>query len=324
MIGGFEQYREARKGRLDQAFEGRVSGFLGGVTGSRAGLLKSALKGGKKVRGTLLCLVSDALEGDREQALPRAVAVELIHAASLIHDDYVDQDRFRRRAPAVWTLSGSRNAVLLGDVIFASAIEMMSAMGPEDGRLVSRAIAQISAGALMEPTDPGGTAVEIGRDAPGADLYEEIIFLKTGVLFGTACELGAVSAGVDREARRHWFRYGSLLGEAYQIADDTHDIKKVLAGGGAAPGSLAPLVPAFLRFVEEMRPRIPTLLSNGLPAGGDGLEPLFRLAVARMEEEIEERLQFASAEILAYAGRPFGALARRAPRDIIEMFNRRE
>ncbi|MCF8062338.1 MAG: polyprenyl synthetase family protein, partial [Deltaproteobacteria bacterium] len=234
------------------------------------------------------------------------------------------QDRFRRRSPAVWTLSGARNAVLLGDVIFASAIETMSAMGSEDGRLVSRAIAGISSGALLEQIRRRGSVEGINFGDSAAGLYERIISLKTGLLFGTACELGAVSAAAGEEARRRWFRYGSLLGEAYQIADDTHDIRKILSGGTAAPEAIAPLVPALLRFGEEMRPLIPSLLLEGIRGADGRLYGLLQPAVLRMEQEIERRLQSASAEVPAFTRRPFGALARRAPGDIIEMFTRAE
>ena len=87
-------------------------------------------------------------------ALPRAVALELIQTATLIHDDFVDQHEQRRNLPALWTLEGARKAVLLGDVIFASAIQLMSELGREDGLIISNAIAEVSRGAYQEPLDP--------------------------------------------------------------------------------------------------------------------------------------------------------------------------
>jgi hypothetical protein len=210
--------------------------------------------------------------------------------------------------------------VLLGDFVIASAVEMMSAAGPEECRLVSRAVARISGGALLEQGDACMAAWNGGPRGPGP-LYECIVSLKTGALFGTACELGAVSARAGAPDRRRWCRYGSLLGEACQIADDIHDIEKLLSGGTLAPEAVAPLVPAILRFSGGMGLRLRSLLREGVIGTDPRLEPVLRTAVRRMEREIDSRLQAASAEVGDLAGSAFAALALRAPRDIIEAFS---
>ena len=87
---------------------------------------------------------------------------------------------------------------MIGDVLFATAIQMMSDLSREDGLTISRAMAQVSLGALREPLDPLNLSREMAADRDGGRLYEKIIRLKTGILFGAACHLGAISAGADR------------------------------------------------------------------------------------------------------------------------------
>src|SRR3990172_8749684 len=133
MTTDVQEYLRKRRILLDKAFRETLSGLLQSVPLRDTAFFMDALAGGKKLRGCLACLICEALGGSLEAVIPRAVAVELIQAATLIHDDFVDQDRMRRNRPAVWTLAGARRAVLLGDVIFASAIKMMSELGRNDG-----------------------------------------------------------------------------------------------------------------------------------------------------------------------------------------------
>ncbi len=156
-------------------------------------------------------MVSESLGGALESAVPRAISVEMIQAATLIHDDFVDQDTIRRGGPATWTVEGARRAVLIGDVIFASAIEMMSDLSREDGAAVSHAIAQVSRGALHEPLDPLALAAQIESGRVDEQLYEKVIRLKTAILFGTACQLGAIAANSNAELRETLYRYGLRL-----------------------------------------------------------------------------------------------------------------
>ncbi len=225
--------------RLDEAFNRHLTFLLEDIPLRHAASLGASLEGGKKIRGGLLCMLNSALGGVLESAIPRANAVELIQTASLIHDDFVDQDTVRRNRPATWTLVGARRAVLLGDVMFASAIKMMSDLSQEDGSVISDAIAQVARGAIHEPLDPLLLIGEIESNRLDGRLYEKIIHLKTGILFGAACRL-----------------------------------------------------------------------------------EYFRIAIERMEDEIERRLQSAAAELAKdFPENEFSELARRAPWDLIGMFN---
>ena len=161
MSAGFKDFTERMRPTLDHAFRAQLSGLTNDVVFKHGVSFESALAVGKMIRGCLLCLIADCLGAAAGTAVPRAVAVELIQAASLLHDDFVDQDTVRRNQSATWTLEGARRTVLLGDLIFASAIKMMTDLGREDGSTIANAIAQVSKGAVQEPVDPLVLAREI-------------------------------------------------------------------------------------------------------------------------------------------------------------------
>jgi hypothetical protein len=322
MFQSFHQYWQSRRPMLDDALGEWLSALLGQIPSGESENLRASLNGGKKLRGILLGMITEDLGGEWESALPRAVAVELIQAATLIHDDFVDQDRMRRHMPAVWTLEGARRAVLLGDVIFAAAIHMMSEIGRDDGRVVSRAIAEISKGALMEPCDPAMLMEEITSGHLNGNLYEKIIHLKTGVLFEAACELGAISAGADPEIRKRCVRYGARIGEAYQMADDIEEIRKHLMSGSIHSHEMALLAPLILCFAKEARPYMEPLLTGGSFPVPQPLQQWLRFAMDRMEREIRRRLDLAADELReTLRGRKYGMLGLKAPVEILAMFN---
>ncbi len=322
MSVSFHDFATDLKPALDAAFTEQLARLLGDTQPLHCWSGERLLTGGKKIRGTLLCLVATTLGGSLERAIPRAVAVELIHTATLIHDDFVDQHRVRRDEPAIWTLDGARRAVLLGDVIFSEAIRMMSETGREDGMIVSRAIAEVSRGACQEPLDPAALRERLVAGGMDATLYEKIIRLKTGVLFGAACQLGALAAGADDRLQQMWRRYGTDIGEAYQIADDLHDIEHALRTRSVTAGVLAPLAPALLCFACEIRPNLSEALrQESVVLEGEFMEQL-RAAAVLMAGEKEKRVQAAVAGIAGdFPDDGLSFLAQRAPGDLIRMLD---
>jgi hypothetical protein len=317
-----QDYLEKRRPTLDLAFNKELSVLLGGIAAKDLASLITGIEAGKKIRGCLCCMINDALGGDPESAIPRAVAVELIQAATLIHDDFVDQDAFRRNRPAVWTLEGARRAVLIGDVIFASAIRGMNDLSREDGVTVSHAIAQVSKGALYEPVDPKVMAAEIEAGRESGQTYEKIIHLKTGILFGAACRLGSIAAEANGNLRERAYRYGLRIGEAYQIADDLKEVKQHMLLRFIHPGQMVALAPAFLHFAGKRRSQILTLLKGESTTLDDLALEFFSAAASLMEDEIERRLQSAVSEIGEhFPDNEYSELVRKAPWDIIRMFN---
>jgi geranylgeranyl pyrophosphate synthase len=322
MFTHFQEYAAEVRPALEAAFRRRLT-FLLGEGDPLHGEAGLCLTGGKQIRGLLVCLVNAALGGSLEAALPRAVAVELIQAATLVHDDFVDQHRRRRNRPAFWTLAGARRAVLLGDIVFSSAIQMMSELGREDCRIVSGAIADLSRGAWHEPLNAAALLERLDGNERGPIDYERIISLKTGILFAAACQLGAAAAGAAPPLQQRWRRYGQSIGEAYQLADDIQEMKRVLAGETLDADHLADLAPALLYFVPLSRTPVMRALRSGKTASAAELLLPIREAVGRMVTDRERRLRQAIAELEGIV--PEGTLAflvRRAPADLIEMFDR--
>jgi geranylgeranyl pyrophosphate synthase len=318
----FEGYVAQARPRLEAAFGRCLAGLFGDMALPGSAGLAALLAEGKKIRGCLLCLVSDALGGAADSPIARAVAVELVHAATLIHDDFVDQDTMRRNRPAVWTLRGARRAVLLGDVIFATAIRMMTDLGRDDGGVIADAIARVSMGAFREPLDGPEMAALMQSGGGSGSLYEKIIQLKTGVLFAAACELGAIAAGAGAEVRARMRSYGMRVGEAYQIADDAGDVARHLSAGSLQPAQMAALAPAILFFAGESRAEVARALAAGRCADGEWLDCL-SLVGTRMDEEIERRIDSAIEEIRWLHLRSYlGEMICAAPRDLILMFRR--
>jgi hypothetical protein len=322
MFAAFDDFTEWVRPKLDHAFRTHLYALTGGIAMKDRASFESALAGGKMIRGCLLCLMADCLGGALEAAIPRAVAVELIQAASLLHDDLVDQDTVRRCQPATWTLEGARQAVLLGDLIFASAINMMNDLGREDGSIISRAIARVSRGAMQEPVNPPALVREIESNRLDSRFYEKLIDLKTGNLFGAACRLGVTAAGAGKKLGERSERYGVRIGEAYQIADDLQEMERHLRMRSITPSEMVSLAPACLHFVNDIGPHLLEFLRGDRSALPDKMVEYFPIAIERMKDEIECRLQSAVSEIDAhFPQNEFCRLARRAPWDLIRMFN---
>lgn len=322
MIDSFQYYAEGVKPLLDEGFIAQLGSLLGGAGHFQVFGGTKVLTGGKRIRGSLVCLANAALGGAQEDALPRAIALELIQTATLIHDDFVDQHEQRRDLPALWTLEGARKAVLLGDIIFASAIEGMSELGREDGLIISNAIAEVSRGAYQEPLETSALLETLESDRHGAAFYEKTIYLKTGVLFAAACQLGALAAGADDRLRQKWRCYGLKVGEAYQITDDLQEVEQCIISSSITESELISIAPALLFFSSDIRSHVFKALQQKPPELSGEFLMLLQSTAEGMKAEIERRL---SSAVIAIEGclpdNGYGKLVRRAPWDIIRMFN---
>ena len=302
----FEDYWETTRERLDDEFERTLPRFFDRLPATRLAAVRAALAGGKRLRGCLVCLLNDALGGKPAAAVPRAMAVECVHAASLIHDDLVDGDTSRRDRPATWTTEGQRGAVLLADLMFATALQRMVELSQDDGLALAGAIATMAAGAYQELVQAEPRSSGPGRSR----LYPELIHLKTGVLFGTAGRMGALAAGASASVAAHAFEYGARTGEAYQLADDLEDLVERAADRPPMAAQLRLLVPAVWHFCADLAQE-PFPLTPGHAAR---LRPRLR---SEMLAAIEVRLQQALAAAAQLPGGPHGALLASAPRHIV-------
>ncbi|MEM6973097.1 MAG: polyprenyl synthetase family protein [Pseudomonadota bacterium] len=187
-------------------------------------LLADALRhavfpGGARVRARLCLAVARACgEPDPAASDAAAVAIELMHCASLVHDDLpcFDDAGTRRGKPSVHASFGEPLAVLTGDALIVLAFETLGREGARDGRVLGRLVSILGRATGM----PGGIcAGQAWESEPAIDLvaYQRA---KTGALFVAACAAGAAAAG---EGPAHWMPLGERLGEAYQVADDLRD-----------------------------------------------------------------------------------------------------
>ncbi|WP_329344321.1 polyprenyl synthetase family protein [Streptomyces sp. NBC_01352] len=181
----------------------------------------AVVSGGKGLRPALAVLGAEAAGAPGRAGIPAAVAVELVHAFSLLHDDIMDGDAARRRRPTVWKAYGTGPAVLAGDALFALAVETLAATpaGPAALRLLSTALGDLVRGQaddLLFATRPwtGPRRVRAGE-------YRTMAEHKTGALLGCAAALGALLGGAPPATVAALDRAGRHLGIAFQVVDDT-------------------------------------------------------------------------------------------------------
>ena len=173
--------------------------------------------GGKRIRPALVLLSAKFGHYDLARLTAAAMAVELTHAATLVHDDVIDQSRVRRGRPTVAAQLGNEPAIVIGDFYFAKAYELAARTGSaEVVAVLARAVMTICHGEVRQQS------VRY-RYSTGVDEYMERIAAKTAILLGACCEIGALLAGLKERARVAALAYGQFLGVAFQIADDVLD-----------------------------------------------------------------------------------------------------
>jgi octaprenyl-diphosphate synthase len=173
---------------------------------------------GKRLRPSLALLAGGATGGIREEHITLAVIVELIHVATLVHDDVLDEAELRHRIPTSNSRWGNEISVLLGDCLFAHALRLAAGYPTTDVcRRVSEATNTVCSGEIVQTQHRFDLNLTL-------DQYLDIINMKTGALFAVSCELGAVLNGAAPPVVKSMYEYGVNLGIAYQIYDDCLDI----------------------------------------------------------------------------------------------------
>ncbi|MCL2550187.1 MAG: polyprenyl synthetase family protein [Methanimicrococcus sp.] len=179
--------------------------------------------GGKRLRPAVLLTSAEAVGGCADSAIPAAVAVELMHTFTLVHDDIMDNDPVRRGLPAVHTLWGEAGGILAGDTLYSKAIEIITESDSDPVRLLKSAN-------ILSRTCVGvceGQWLDIDfetRDIVSAGEYLEMIEKKTAILFGAAAQIGAIIGGADEKVAQAMYDYGRLVGLGFQIYDDVLDL----------------------------------------------------------------------------------------------------
>jgi len=198
------------------------------------------LGGGKRLRPALVLMSATAVGGDAMEELSRrsAVAIEMIHCYSLVHDDLpaMDDDVLRRGRPTAHVQFGEAMAVLAGDALLTRAFAVLSATAATDAR-AGRLVAELALGAGEAGMIAGQVADMDLCDVPaGVDGLRYIHNRKTGALIRAACLMGAICGGATRTQLDALGRYGEQLGLAFQLVDDILDATGDRSVLGKTPG----------------------------------------------------------------------------------------
>jgi geranylgeranyl pyrophosphate synthase len=243
---------------------GRTEAHLEAVTAESGAPLAShaaatVAAGGKRLRPLLVVLAAESAggcggDGAREERLVRAaVAVELVHSATLVHDDLIDGAELRRGRPTVAAGAGRATAVATGDLLFSRAFAELARNGdPEQLRALSDASSALAAGELLQREDAYAPSIAVER-------YLERCRLKTAALFEAACRLGALIAVDGSSALAAVLgEFAERIGLAFQLLDDVLDVSGPAARTGKARGTdlLDGTVTLPLILARERDPRI--------------------------------------------------------------------
>lgn len=259
---------------------------------------------GKRIRPSLVFLSGNS---DDPQVLNKLVqvsaVVEMVHIATLVHDDILDGADKRRGQPTISSKYGQHTAVLLGDALFSHALHMASQFDTvEVCRFVSRSTRRVCSGEILQTFRRGDWKLEL-------DDYLEMLDMKTGELFSVSTFLGGLLSGYSREACDTLQRFGSELGIAYQAYDDLTDfigdeskIGKTLGTDLLTGKATLPLIQLFQLKNQNLTDQMTEALSSGngaevrrlleshgiYDAGITFVSGLWNKAVATLEELPED------------------------------------
>jgi heptaprenyl diphosphate synthase len=187
--------------------------------------------GGKRIRPVFVLLAGKFGNYDINVIKNVAVALELIHMASLVHDDVVDDADLRRGKPTIKSKWDNRIAMYTGDYLFALAIELMTEIEkPTAHKILSNSIVELCIGEIEQIKD------KYRFDQHLKD-YLRRIKRKTALLIAVSCQLGAIAAGVDKDIHKKLFQFGYYVGMSFQIIDDVLDFTATEKELGKPAGS---------------------------------------------------------------------------------------
>ena len=235
------EYLERRRALV----EDRLAEVLEGVepTALEERVQHVALSGGKRVRPTVTILACETVGGSPEDAVDYAAGIELIHNASLVIDDIIDESSVRRGTESAWAAFGHGPAVIASDGLIGEAFALFS---PSSMAMERVADAMVDLGE--------GEATELVAQPTNEAEYVELARRKTGSLFRAAAELGGIAAGADTATVDALGRYAERVGIAFQIRDDVLDATADPDDLGKPPGQDAAMERPSLVRVADLDP----------------------------------------------------------------------
>jgi len=235
------EYLERRRDRVEE----RLEEVLDGVEPDELAeeVRHVALAGGKRVRPTVTVLVCEALGGEPADAVEFAVGIELVHNASLVIDDIIDESDVRRGTPSAWAEFGHGPAIIASDGLLGEAFALFSS----DERAM-----QAVTESMVELGE--GEATELVSQPTNETEYMELARRKTGALFRAAAELGAIAADADAYTVEAFGQYAERVGVAFQMRDDVLDATADPEKLGKPAGQDAEMERPSLVEVTELTP----------------------------------------------------------------------
>jgi len=173
--------------------------------------------GGKRIRPVFVILAGQLGEYDINRIKTVAVSLELIHMATLVHDDVIDEAELRRGEPTIKHLHGNRVAMYTGDYMLARGLETITTLKePGIHQLLAKTLVKVGVGEIEQIKDKYNWDQNL-RD------YLRRIRRKTALLIATSCKLGAIASGIPEKEANKLYKYGYYIGMSYQIIDDVLD-----------------------------------------------------------------------------------------------------
>jgi geranylgeranyl pyrophosphate synthase len=225
---------------------------------------------GKRLRAALVLLSGQSVGGNREHLRKMALAVEIVHTATLVHDDILDQDLFRRNALSVQAKYGVKDAILVGDALAALSVGLVRDYKKEILDVLSNACLLLSDGEYMD--------IEMSEAAFSEKDYFEKVKKKTGALFRTAAQCGALAAEASPVEVASLAGFGENYGVAFQIKDDVTDIS-------ALENEEESNIPTDLK---EFRATLPII--HLYETGGTEIQELLKKLMAPKTKTYEKRM----------------------------------
>ncbi len=173
---------------------------------------------GKQLRPALVALSAESTGGVNDNLVKVATIIEIVHLATLVHDDVMDEAQIRRRRPTLAAHCGNTISVLVGDCLFAHALQLAASFPtPDICRAVASATKTVCSGEILQTQRQRQFQLSRGE-------YFRVLKMKTAELFALSCELGAWLSGSTANERAALRGYGMALGTAYQVYDDCLDV----------------------------------------------------------------------------------------------------
>ncbi|MES2780957.1 MAG: polyprenyl synthetase family protein [Bacteroidota bacterium] len=237
--------------------------------------------GGKRLRPVLVMMANDLFDGNPEEAIPAALAAEVFHNFSLVHDDIMDKADIRRGKPTVHKKWNETVGILSGDLMMIKAIQLLC----ETKTTRLKELLEVFNATAIEVCE--GQQIDMNfetRTDVSVDEYIHMITLKTAVLLGGSLKLGALVANASAENANHLYDFGKNIGIAFQIQDDLLDsfgegekVGKKIGGDIASNKKTLLLIKAFENADTLTRQEIEQLMHNSMVSEQQKIEGVLRI-----------------------------------------------